>query len=710
VDYAAGEVVTLTAYAVFGWSFAGWSGDLTGTENPATVTMDADMEVTATFVPTEYTLTINLQGAGVVLRVPAQETYHYGDVVRLTALPNQGWSFAGWSGDATGSVNPRTVIVTGNMEITATFVQDEYSLQVDVVGDGTVERSPDQLVYHYGDQIRLLAIAAPGWTFRQWGGDLAGVENPVTVTVTSDLAITATFDESGHTLTVLVVGQGMVRRNPDQDTYRLGDEVILTAVPAPGWAFAGWSGDLTGIANPRVLTVTRDHEVTATFSAIEYRLEIQTSGSGQVSRSPAQATYRYGDQVTLMATAAVGWSFLGWGGDASGSENPKKITITRDTSVTAAFGQDAYTLVIQVVGAGSVQRDPLRATYRYGDRVKLSASTGEGWHFVGWTGDASGTENPKTITMTGNTRITATFAQDEFMVHVAMEGRGKVWRDPEKAVYHLGDRVTLTAWAPLGWHFQSWGGDLVGSQNPGTLVVMDDHKVTATFAPAGPGEKHRAYLPSLLEAWPPLPYRPAMLGISNGDGDGDYLVRWSNSLWADTYTLQEATRPGFVGAETLYSGPLIAFQVTGQGAGRYYYRARAHNAWGTSGWSNVVLVDVRWEREPNEQALTQANGPVVSGLIYYGTFPNPADKVDYFYFDLAERRSVELSLTNIPAGHNYDLSLENASLREVASSDGAGDGEEHIRTDRLAPGRYYVRVANTGLSGSAQVYHLRVVY
>jgi uncharacterized repeat protein (TIGR02543 family) len=48
-SYAPGTVVTLTASPVAGYVFTGWSGALSGTKNPATVTMDADKIVTASF-------------------------------------------------------------------------------------------------------------------------------------------------------------------------------------------------------------------------------------------------------------------------------------------------------------------------------------------------------------------------------------------------------------------------------------------------------------------------------------------------------------------------------------------------------------------------------------------------------------------------------------------------------------------------------------
>jgi uncharacterized repeat protein (TIGR02543 family) len=95
----------------------------------------------------EYTLTVNVVGNGTVTKNPDQTTYHYNDVVQLTATPDAGWTFDGWSGDLTGTDNPKSITMDGNKSVTATFTQDEYTLTVNVVGDGTVIdvwHGPDQ--------------------------------------------------------------------------------------------------------------------------------------------------------------------------------------------------------------------------------------------------------------------------------------------------------------------------------------------------------------------------------------------------------------------------------------------------------------------------------------------------------------------------------------------------------------------------------------
>ena len=335
-------MVTLTATADPGWYFAGWSGDLSGLLNPQQLLINGDKVVTATFTaqpPVIYTLDVNTVGGGTVTWTPLGTEFVAGTLVTLTATADPNWSFAGWSGDLSGTANPTSITMNGNKAMTATFTQDEYTLTVNVVGSGTVGKAPDQATYHYGDVVTLTATADPGWTFAGWSGDLSGTANPTSITMNGNKVVTATFTQDEYTLTVNVVGNGAVDKAPDQATYRYGDVVTLTATADPGWTFAGWSGDLSGTANPTSITMNGNKVVTATFTQDEYTLMVNVVGSGVVNKDPNRATYRYGDRVSLAAIAALGWTFAGWSGDLSGTANPTSITMNGNKVVTATFVQ-----------------------------------------------------------------------------------------------------------------------------------------------------------------------------------------------------------------------------------------------------------------------------------------------------------------------------------------------------------------------------------
>ena len=85
---------------------------------------------------------------------------------------------------------------------------------------------------------------------------------------------TFTFDNFNHTtkyalnVTTAGSGSGSVTKSPDQVNYDPGTVVQLTASPAIGSAFSGWSGDATGSANPLSVTMNADQNITATFVAV----------------------------------------------------------------------------------------------------------------------------------------------------------------------------------------------------------------------------------------------------------------------------------------------------------------------------------------------------------------------------------------------------------------------------------------------------------
>jgi pectate lyase len=159
------------------------------------------------------------------------------------------------------------------------------------------------------------------------------------------------------TLTTNVVGSGTVTRNPNAASYAAGTVVTLTATPAAGSVFSGWSGDLSGGANPNTITMNANHTVTATFTAGTpgpFTLNVTVNGNGNVSRSPNQSTYPNGTIVTLTATAGAGNHFVSWSGDLAGTANPSTLTMNANKNVTANFAPNTGSLDFNQYGFSTV--------------------------------------------------------------------------------------------------------------------------------------------------------------------------------------------------------------------------------------------------------------------------------------------------------------------------------------------------------------------
>jgi hypothetical protein len=115
----------------------------TGTNETPSLSMSGSMRQTiVAFVlkksaaaPVQYTLTTNAVNGTITLN-PAGGVYTGGTVVTVTANPNSGYSFSGWSGDLSGSVSPTNLTMNANKSVTANFSVQPISLLPPVLQGG----------------------------------------------------------------------------------------------------------------------------------------------------------------------------------------------------------------------------------------------------------------------------------------------------------------------------------------------------------------------------------------------------------------------------------------------------------------------------------------------------------------------------------------------------------------------------------------------
>ncbi|MBF0527166.1 MAG: InlB B-repeat-containing protein, partial [Deltaproteobacteria bacterium] len=134
--------------------------------------------------------------------------------------------------------------------------------------NGAVVGTTNQTV-NYGDNCStVLASAQTGYHFTSWSGDYTGTDNPLTLTnVTSDKNIIANFSIDDFTVTFTAGANGTIAGSTTQKVTNGGNCAQVTAVPATGYHFTGWSGDYTGTTNPLTITnVTANMNITANFS------------------------------------------------------------------------------------------------------------------------------------------------------------------------------------------------------------------------------------------------------------------------------------------------------------------------------------------------------------------------------------------------------------------------------------------------------------
>jgi hypothetical protein len=492
-DYPVGCLVTLTAKPDAGYGFIRWSGDATGSTNPVTVSMDSSMNVTSVFASTA--LTLASQGVGTITKVPDQTNYAVGDQVTLTATPGRWQLFSGWADGNTN--NPRAITIGESNVYTAVFTNTTPLETVTIGGvsrlapvgmpavvvDGTFILAESVSVR--GSATVTLTTTFPGsWLFYTVdGSDPAAsgafYSGPFTVGQTSllrSIAYNADFTRSvaGNpvtivvlpTLTGLTAGGGSVAIEPPAGDYFSNSMATVTATPAQGWTFLQWLGDATGTNLVVNVHMTRDMTVRAMFGTT---LNMAVVGGGSIVVSPVSPWQPYGNNVRLTAVPAMGNYLAFWANAASGAtDNPLTLAVTNaNPTVTAVFaslaGTGTNSLTVIPDGRGQVALTPPGNLYALNTSVVLQATPDAGQEFIGWSGDASGSENPLIVTMNLNKVIMAKFTK-----RPRLEGEN----NPE-FLGQEGFRLTLTGeigvtnevfgstdlsnWSLLGTVTNTWG-------------------------------------------------------------------------------------------------------------------------------------------------------------------------------------------------------------------------------------------------------------
>jgi CSLREA domain-containing protein/uncharacterized repeat protein (TIGR02543 family) len=217
--------------------------------------------------------------------------------------------------------------------------------------------------------VTLTAVPDPGYVFVGWSGSCSGTSPSVTLTMDANKSCTAQFSNQ-VTLTVQKqgAGSGTVTSNPlgidcGQDcseVYQVGTQVTLTANPAQGSVFAGWSGDCSGTNPTTTVTMDGNKTCTARFeTAVTLTVQISGGGTGTVSSNPAgiacpptcTAQFMSGSTVSLAATADQNSFFTGWLGDCSGTSPATSIQLTGNKNCTANFSP-AQTLLSEDFSGG----------------------------------------------------------------------------------------------------------------------------------------------------------------------------------------------------------------------------------------------------------------------------------------------------------------------------------------------------------------------
>ncbi len=191
------QAITVTATAANGYLFDRWGGDLSGSTNPATVTMNANKTISAYFVQDTrkyYTITKLPAPGGTITQSPEGSSLVEGSNVTLTAVPSKGWTFKEWSGDHAGTGASWAISsLSNNISASASFLPiDKLVYQAE---NGTLKEA-------------VLETKNTGFTgdaYVNFNAAAASVELPVYADEAGEKTIIVTFSNGSGTARALSV-------------------------------------------------------------------------------------------------------------------------------------------------------------------------------------------------------------------------------------------------------------------------------------------------------------------------------------------------------------------------------------------------------------------------------------------------------------------------------------------------------------------------
>jgi hypothetical protein len=285
---------------------------------------------------------VSTQGQGSVALNPPGPTYPEGTSVTLTANPAAGWYFDHWEGALTGSANPATLVMDVDKAVTAVFLQYQYTLTVNVTGQGSVALNPTGPTYPSGTTVTLTATAASGWHFDHWEGALTGSTNPTTLVMDGNKTVTAVFVETTggpiilmtFTSATTVPGVGSVAN----------EDIVAYDVGLNTWSLY-FDGSDVGLSSFAIDALAR-------LPSGELLISVDVSGNlTGLTGGPNGTAITYADIVKFTSTSlgsntAGAWSFYFDGSDVG-------LTTTSENIDALAVLPDGK-LLISTTGAPSV--------------------------------------------------------------------------------------------------------------------------------------------------------------------------------------------------------------------------------------------------------------------------------------------------------------------------------------------------------------------
>jgi formylglycine-generating enzyme required for sulfatase activity len=277
----------VTAVPNAGYRFLNWS-DASPLATRSVINVQADLTATARFLR-QYTLSYTAGPNGSISGNVNQTVDIGANGSVVTAVPNSGFRFTGWS-DGNNSPTRTDTNVQDNLAVTANFIR-QFSLSYTAGPNGSITGDTTQTVDIGTNGTSVTAVPDVSCIFTGWSD---GNSNPTRtdINIQADLSVTANFVRQ-HTLTYSAGTGGRLQGNALQIVNAGTNAASITAIGRPGYAFVNWSDGNTN-ATRQELDVQADFTLSATF---------EESNVGDMIQIPAGSFTRGGGQYTVFLSA-----------------------------------------------------------------------------------------------------------------------------------------------------------------------------------------------------------------------------------------------------------------------------------------------------------------------------------------------------------------------------------------------------------------------
>ena len=300
-----------------------------------------------------------------------------GTTVKLTATPAEGYTLDYFTLDG-ARINGNTFIMPArNVEVSAVFTANAYSITVVQPTGGTVSASATSATA--GTTVKLTATPAEGYTLDYFTLDGARINGDTFIMPARNVEVSAVFTANAYSINVVQPANGMVSASATSATA--GTTVKLTANPAEGYTLDYFTLDGERINGNTFIMPARNVEVSAVFTANAYSITVVQPANGTVSASATSAAA--GTTIELTATPAEGYTLDYFTLDGARINGNTFIMPARNVEVSAVFTANAYSITVVQPAGGTVSASKLSAFF--GEAVELTAVPDEGYelsHYV----------------------------------------------------------------------------------------------------------------------------------------------------------------------------------------------------------------------------------------------------------------------------------------------------------------------------------------